>query len=233
VGGVSAQCAAGVVLIATPLMFNAGFALLGSRFDYPDILRRPTHEVLERFRAGGTSLILTWWMFALSAVLFAALAVLLALAVDDADRTVVVLGAVFGVLASLVQFLGLIRWPFLVPYLAEVAAESEPDSPRGQAVDVIFQSFNRYLGVAVGEHLGYAFTGVWSLLAGVALIDSVAVADWLGVVGIVIGPFFLLCSLEFVGRTGDSGWKLAEGLTPITYVAWSIWLIAIGIALLV
>ena len=110
------------------------------------MLRRPTHEVLERFRAGGSRLILIWWVFALSAVLFAPLAVLLAIAVDDADATVVILGAVIGVLASLVQFLGLIRWPFLVPYLARVAADAEPDSPRGEAIDVVFQAFNRYLG---------------------------------------------------------------------------------------
>ena len=86
-------------------------------------------------------------------------------------------------------------------------------------MDVVFQSFNRYLGVAVGEHLGYAFTGIWSILAGVALLDSTVVADWLGVIGVVLGPLFLLCSLEFVGRAEDSGWKLAETLTPITYVA--------------
>jgi len=161
---------AGVVLIAVPILFNAGFTMLAERFDYPDVLRRPTHEVLERFRAGGATLILIWWAFALSAVLFGALAVLLAIAVDDADPTVVILGAVVGVIASLVQFLGLIRWPFLVPYLARVAGDAEPDSPRGQAVDVVFQAFNRYLGVAVGEHLGYAFTGIWSILAGVALM---------------------------------------------------------------
>ena len=147
----SEQTVAGIVLITTPVLFSVGFTLLAQRFDYPDILRRPTHEVLERFRAGGTGLILIWWVFALSAVLFAALAVLLAVAVDDADRTVVILGLVFGVLASVVQFLGLIRWPFLVPYLARMAAEAGPDSPRGEAVDVVFQSFNRYLGVAVGE----------------------------------------------------------------------------------
>ena len=177
--------------------------------------------------------ILIWWAFALSAVLFAALAVLLAVAVDDADPTVVILGLVFGVLASVVQFLGLIRWPFLVPYLARVSAEAGPDSPRGEAVDVVFQAFNRYLGVAVGEHLGYAFTGIWSILAGVALLDSTAVAGWLGVIGLVLGPLFLLCSLEFVGRGEDSGWKVAETLTPITYVAWSIWLIVVGVAFLI
>jgi Domain of unknown function (DUF4386) len=229
---VSEQAVAGVVLVAVPILFNAGFTLLAQRFDYPDVLRRPTHEVLERFRAGGTNLILIWWLFALSAVLFSALAVLFAIAVDDADRTVVVLGAVIGVLASLVQFLGLIRWPFLVPYLARVAGEAEPDSPRGQAVDVVFQAFNRYLGVAVGEHLGYAFTGIWSILAGVALIDSTVAPDWLGVIGVVIGPLFVLCSLEFVGRFEESGWKLAGAVTPLAYIAWSIWLLAVGIALL-
>jgi hypothetical protein len=233
----SEQSLAGVVLIATPVLFNVGFTLLGQRFDYPDILRRPTPEVLERFRAGGKSLVLIWWAFALSAVLFAALTVLLAMAMvaedTDVDNTVLALGVVFGVLASAVQFLGLIRWTFLVPYLAQVSAEEPPDSPRAQAVDVVFQSFNRYLGVAVGEHLGYAFTGIWSILAGISLIDSAIVPDWLGAIGIASGPFFLLCSLEFVGRAEEDGWKLAAVLTPITYVVWSVWLLVVGVALLV
>jgi hypothetical protein len=47
---------AGIALIAMPVAFNVSFALLGARFDYPDILRRPTGEVLERFRQGGTTL---------------------------------------------------------------------------------------------------------------------------------------------------------------------------------
>ena len=46
--------AASVLLIALPIAFNAAFAGLALAFDYPDILRRPTGEVLERFRAGGS-----------------------------------------------------------------------------------------------------------------------------------------------------------------------------------
>ena len=38
---VSIEVAAGVLLIVAPLWFNTTFALLGKRFDYPDILRRP------------------------------------------------------------------------------------------------------------------------------------------------------------------------------------------------
>jgi len=67
------------------------------------------------------------------------------------------------------------------------SAASSPgggDSPTGQAVDVVFQSFNRYLGVGVGEHLGYALTGVWSIFAGAAIIGSTALPAWLIAVGI-------------------------------------------------
>src|SRR6185436_15395804 len=80
----SATTLTGLLLIAMPLAFNASFALLGMRFDYPDILRRPTDEVLARFREGGSSLVLLWWAFALTAVLFAPVVVLLSQAIADA-----------------------------------------------------------------------------------------------------------------------------------------------------
>jgi hypothetical protein len=136
------------------------------------------------------------------------------------------------VLAAVVQFLGVIRWPFLVPYLAREAEAAAPGSPRQEAVEIVFQSLNRYLGVAVGEHLGYAFTGAWSVLAGTALTQTDAVASWVGVPGIVVGACLLVCSLEFVGRNEPTGWKLAETLTPIAYVLWSIWLLVAGVALI-
>lgn len=86
---------------------------------------------------------------------------------------------------------------------------------------------------AVGEHLGYGLTGAWTTLTGVALIQPTAVPGWLGVLGLVIGPALMLCGLEFVGRREPTGWKPAEQLTPMAYIAWSLWLVAIGVALLV
>ena len=228
----SAVTVAGLLLIVVPLGFNAAFALLAGRFDYPHILRQPTSEVLAKFSAGGTPLVLTWWAFALTALLMVPLVVLLSRAVGNADPTLLAVATTTGVLAALVQFLGLVRWPFLVPYLARTAADPDASEARREAVDVVFQSFNRYLGVAVGEHLGYALTGAWTTLAGVAVTQTTAAPGWLGVLGIVIGPVLVLCSLEFVGRHEPTGWKLAERLTPIAYIAWSLWLIATGVALL-
>ena len=226
------QATAGVLLIALPIAFNAAFAALAATFDYPDILRRPTPEVLERFRAGGTRLKLLWWAFAMTAVALAPLAVLTSASLVGARSMVLILAATIGVLAALVQFLGLIRWSFLVPFLARVDAEPDASASRREAVDIVFQSFNRYLGVGVGEHLGYLLTGTWSVLVGVALTETTVAPHWLGIVGIVVGALLALCSFEFVGPFESSGWKLAAALTPVTYVAWSLWLAATGVALL-
>jgi hypothetical protein len=130
---------AGLLLIAVPLAFNAAYALFAARFDYPDILRRPTADVLANFRAGGTSLVLLWWAFALTALLMVPLVVLLSRAIDDADPTLLALTTTVGVLAALVQFLDLVRWPFLVPYLARADADLDATAARREAVDVVFR----------------------------------------------------------------------------------------------
>lgn len=222
---------AAALLVLLPIAFNVAFAALAATFDYPDVLRRPTHEVLELFRSRGRRLIVTWWAFALTAVALVPLAVLVSAAMPGSDATLRALAATLGVLAGVVQFLGLVRWPFLVPYLARISAED--GSPlRREVVDVVFQSFNRYLGVAVGEHLGYLLTGSWTALVGVLVVQSDAAPWWLGVVGVIVGALLAVCSLEFVGRDGDEGWIVAARATPFVYIAWSLWLVALGVALL-
>ena len=228
----SAATLAGLLLILVPIAFNVAFGMLAVRFEYPDVLRRPTAEVLAAFRNGGTRLVLTWWGFALTAVAMVPLVVVLSRALAGADATVRSLATTVGVLAAAVQFPGLVRWPFLVPYLAREAVDPAASEARREAVDVVFQAFNRYLGVAVGEHLGYALTGAWTLLVGVALIQTEAVPAWTGVPALVIGPLLMLCALEFVGGHEPRGWKVAERLTPPAYVAWSLWLVLTGVALL-
>ena len=219
----------GILLIVLPVAFNVAFAALAKAFDYPDVLRRPTSEILARFRAGGSRLVTLWWAFAMTALAFVPVAVLVSDVVDG-NAAVLRLAAAVGVLAGLVQLLGLLRWPFLVPYLAREDVDASP--ARREAVDIVFQAFHRYLGVAVGEHLGYLLTGAWSVLVGVALTQGSTAPAWLGAVGIAAGALLMMCSLEFVGRFEPAGWRLAGSLVPVVYVAWSLWLAGVGVALL-
>jgi hypothetical protein len=227
------QVLTGLLLLVLPVAYNGLYSLLARGFDYPDILRQPTGQVLDRFAAGGSRLVLIWWGFAMSAVLLAPAVVLVSATLADADPTVLALATAIGLLAALVQFLGLVRWPFAVPQLARLAADPAATPATRDAVDVIFQTLNRYLGVAVGEHLGYLFTGLWTALAGVALIQSDLLHPLFGIIGLVLAPLFVLSSLEFVGPFEPGGWKLAGTLVPFAYIGWSVWLLTLGIGLLI
>jgi Domain of unknown function (DUF4386) len=227
---VNVERAAGVVLIVAPLWFNATFALLGKRFDYPDILRRPTAEILERFRAGGSSMILLWWTFMLSGLLLIAGVVLLGQVLGFAG--VVPVAVTIGILAGLVQMLGLLRWVYAVPGLARAYADPTLTPEQREVQAAVFRTLHEYLGVGVGEHLGYLFTGIWSVLIGVGVIQGTALPTWLGWPGIVVGAGLIIGSAEFLGPNEERGWPLAGTAIPILYVAWSLWLLAMGVALI-
>jgi hypothetical protein len=227
------QNAAGVLLIILPLAFNLFFFLLARRFDYPNILRSPSADVLRRFKAGGVHLKLLWYGFVLTAVLLVPLAVLLGQVLGREGLAIVPTATVVGVLAAVVQFLGLARWPFLVPTLARKYDDPGSSEATREATVVVFESFHVYLGVAIGECLGYLFTGAWTVLVGVAMLQSPAFDAWLAWPGIAIGLALVAGSLEFVGPFEEKGWKLAGTIVPIAYIAWSLWLVISGVVLLI
>jgi hypothetical protein len=147
-----------------------------------------------------------------------------------------VLSIVVGAAAALVQGLGLVRWPFAVPELARRYLAA-PEGPDGDAtrrtVEVVFASLHRLLGVGIGEHFGYLFTGVWTLLVAGSILSTTLLPAWLGIVGLPIGIALLIGTLEFVGPNERYGWPLAGTVVPIAYIAWSVWLIGLGVFLLI
>jgi len=224
------EAVAGAFLIVAPIWFNATFLLLAKRFQYPDILRRPADEILERFHAGGSSLIVVWWMFMLSGLLLIPAGVLLGQALGFTG--IVPLAVTVGVLAGLVQMLGLLRWVYLVPSLARLNADPALEDGQREANVAVFRAMNQYLGIGVGEHLGYLFTGIWSILIGIAIIGRDLIPTWMGWVGVVVGAGVIIGSLEFLGPNEEQGWKLAGAAIPILYIVWSLWLLALGVALI-
>ena len=225
----STETWAAIFLVVSPLWFNVTFALLAKRFDYPGVLREPAGTILERFRAGGDGLVWLWWAFAASGLLLVPTVLLLA-ATATVGGALVVVATVIGVIAALVQLLGLLRWSYLVPWLARVHGAASTPQERA-TLEITFEAFQRFLGVGVGEHLGYLFTGLWTSLIGLAIALDGVVPAWLGWVGVVVGLGLVLGSTEFLGSNEERGWKLAGDAVPILYIVWSLWLVVLGITL--
>ena len=216
----------GLLLVVVPIAFNATFFLLQRAFEYPDILHKPTDYVLRRFNEGGAPLRGLWYAFAFSAVLFTPVPVLVHQIFQPDAPWFLVVGTTIGVLAGVVQFLGLMRWPFLVPSLADIYTQPESTQATRDSVVVVFQAFHRYAGVAIGEHLGYIFTSIWTILVCIAIVQTDVVNPLLGWLGLVPAVGVL------VGVFEETGFKAAGVINAISYILWSVWLIAFGISLL-
>jgi uncharacterized protein DUF4386 len=219
---------AGLLLILVPVAFTVCFTLLQMQFEYPDILRQPIADVLTKFQAGGTGLIAIWYALTLTAVLFIPVVVLLHYVLAAQERSAALwVATVFGVVAGLAQTLGFLRWPFLVPHLAQAYLEPGASEAQRAAAALVFDAFHRYAGMAVGEHLGYLSTSVWTFLIALLMLRSPLFGRWLGLSGMVLAFGVATGLLE------PAGWELAGTINALSYLAWALWLIVVGVVLLV
>ncbi|MFZ4575621.1 MAG: DUF4386 domain-containing protein [Phycisphaerales bacterium] len=217
----AASNAAGVLLIAVPAGFMVCFTALQSRFDYPDVLRKPAAEVLTLFAERSGALLPLWYAMFASAVLFIPLSVAVA-ALSRENRALSRCLAISGVLAGLVQAIGLSRWVFVVPALA--ARYVGPATPGERAsIETAFEVLNNLVGVGIGEHLGYFFTVTWTLLLAWGMRRT--------------RPLFALAggisaSAIGAGLLEPFGVPVVGAVNAIGYTAWSIWLVVLGVLLL-
>lgn len=214
--------ATGVLMIAVPALFTLCFTALQMKFDYPDILRRPADEVLSRFHSDRATLLPLWYGMFASAALF------VVLAVRTATRPGSSAGLrpgllVAGVLAGLVQAIGLARWVFAVPALATAYAAENSTPEKRAAIEVAMETLNAILGVGIGEHLGYACTAAWTGLLAHSIrlttprLALIGAACAFGIAAGMLEPF---------------GIPTAGAVNAIAYSAWSVWLIVIGVLML-
>jgi hypothetical protein len=200
-----------VGIAAVPVIFTVAFSLLGSRFDYPNILRAPSADILVRFAGSESTLLPLWWSMLASALLFIPVSFGISRQSGASE-----LAGIFGALAGIVQALGLSRWLFIVPALAH----QYQDSPATRAQTVqLFEIFHQWLGVGIGEWFGYLFTGLWTLMIVHALWDKARV---LAIIGLVSGLGILVGLLEVFNLPA------AGTANAIAYLVWSLWLIALA-----
>jgi hypothetical protein len=208
------------LLFAAAILANLGFTALGSSFNYPDVLDEPAGDVLASFRdqQGAVS---TWFsVLALSAALFAPIAIGVGrLAPTRAMRV----AARVGIAAAVVQVVGLLRWPLLVPGYASDAASG--DAAVAAAARDSFSTASDILGTAIGETLGYLLTATWTVLVIVALGRRFA-GRWFRVLGVVSA------ALVGVGVLSPLGLPVVDMANFAGYVLWSVWLIAFGVVIL-
>lgn len=110
----------------------------------------------------------------------------LAAELKDEDTGLHKVATVFGIVAGLAQTIGFLRWPFLVPFLSEAYLAPGASEAQQAAAAMVFEAFHRYAGMAVGEHLGYLSTSMWTFLVALLMLRSQRFGRWLGLSGMAL-----------------------------------------------
>jgi hypothetical protein len=209
------------LMLAAALLANVAFAGLGSVFDYPDVLTQPADDVLARFRASQSAVVAGFLALALGAAMLAPVAIGVGrLTESRAMRWAVPVG----VAAAVVQVVGLLRWPLLVPGWAATAGGDDPTA--AAAARDAFVTANRVLGGLVGETGGYLLTAGWTVLV-LAALGTAFTGRWFVVLGAVSA------ALVVAGVLTPLGLPLVDTANFVGYILWSLWLVAFAGVLVV
>jgi hypothetical protein len=218
---------AGAMLLAQFAIFMVAFLTLGSAIDWPASLDKPAGEVLPLIRDQRAAVALGYTSYFISAMLLIPIALLLRQIMRGAgDAPGGGLGGVaagFGAIAGFAKLLGIGRWLFMMPALADSYAVAGPSAR--QSLELIYAAFNNYAG-GVGENLGVAlFGGLWTAGVAVAILRSGILPRWLGYFG-AAAALTVLAPLAEVYGVGVGPMLIVSG------IIWQLWMIALGGTLL-
>jgi hypothetical protein len=209
---------AAAAMTTASLLAIAGFTALGSVFEYPQILQEPTADILAAYRDHQGAITAWFLVLALSAGLLAPVGLLLGgLAGGRRGRWI----AVTGVAAAVVQVIGLSRWVLLIPGVSDDALVPTRTAEAYRT----FEALHFWLGTIVGETVGYALTATFTVLVAGAVTATLGAPRWLGGLGLVAA------ALIATGVLVPLGVELAELTNFAGYVAWCLWLLALGAVL--
>lgn len=216
----------GYLLLAASISLLISYTILTIVFEYPDVLRQDTAVVLTKFHAGGSSLICIWFAFAITGIPLIPAYILLGQKLER-TATWIRVATNIGLVGLIVQMIGLLRWTFVVPILADTFVHAADNATQASAV-MSFKIMHQFAGVLLGEHMGQLFTIAWTVLISAAFYKMQQFPKWIPISGCLSAGIYLLAQAELFA-TVISGFPVWEMAGFIGSTLWLIWLLIVGI----
>lgn len=219
----------GALLLTAAIALLIPYTALTSIFEYPVILRQDTATILTRFHEGGNTLIWTWFAFAITGVPLIPAYIMLGQKLES-KVPFMRIATTIGVTGLIVQMIGLLRWTFVVPVLADTFMNATDAATKASAI-VAFKTIHQFAGVLLGEHLGQLFTIAWTVMLSVAIYKLKLMPKWVSWFGGIASFIYLLAQAELFATVmpGFPVWGMA-GFVGSTL--WLVWLMIVGAKLM-
>ena len=218
----------GGLFIAGAIALFIPYTMLSLIFEYPDILRQDTAIILTKFHEGGSRLIWTWFAFAITGIPLLPAYILLGQKLES-QAPLMRTATTIGVIGLVVQMVGLLRWTFVVPVLADTFT-SATDEPTKAAAMMAFKTIHQFGGVILGEYLGQLFTIAWTVMVTLSFAKLKLFPKWVNGLGLVSSLIYLLAQAELFA-TVMPGFPVWEMAGFIGSTLWLVWLVVLGIKL--
>ncbi len=211
----------GVLLILEPVLMVPTFLVLSSSISWPASLDEPASVNLPLMVEQRGAVVVGYGAYLAYSLLILPLSILLYYVLKERDSSspLLAVAAAVGVVSALARALGIVRWLFLMPFLAEIYLNPNSGAATREAVEVAYVAFNEYAG-GVGELLGVSLTGaLWVGLVSVAILRSARFPKWLGILGLIVAALLLPGVLSVVGI--DVGTLFAT-VGVLSFLAWML-----------
>ncbi len=215
----------GFLLIIGALGVLIPYIILTMIFDYPDILRAETGVVLTKFHEGGNTLIWTWWAFAILGLPLLVAYTLLGQKLEN-KLSFMRWATAIGIIGLVVQMIGLLRWTFVVPILANNFVTSNEMTQ--EASKVGFQIIHQYGGVILGEHIGQIFTIIWTIMMSYAFAKLNLFSKWIIGLGYISSFIYLLAQTELFATVMPQ-FPVVDIAGFLGSTLWIVWLLVVGV----
>ena len=217
--------AIGYLLIAGAVDVLLPYIILTLIFDYPGILREESSTILIRFHQGGSSLIFTWFAFAILGLPLLVAYSLIGQVVN-VKKPQLKWATTIGVISVIVQIIALLRWVFVVPVLATEYVNTSSSSKQ-EAIETSFKLIHQFAGVLLGEHIGQLFTIIWTIVISAALYRLKLIPKWLSWWGFIASFIYFLAQAELLA-TVIPGFPVIGIAGFLGSTLWLLWIILAG-----
>lgn len=212
-----------LLLVLEFVLFFVPVVVLGAAIDWPASLDEPASVNLPLIVEQRGAVILGYGIYLLYSVLILPLAFLLYFVLKERDSSspLLAIAVGFGVISALARSLGIVRWLFMMPVLAEIYLDPATNDATRQTISVIYDAFNSYAG-GIGEILGVGVFGAALFgLVSLAMIRSGNFPSWIGYAGLVVAALLAAGFLEVFGL--DVG-----PFITISVTALQLWMLALA-----
>ena len=210
----------GTLLVAGAMALLIPYTVLTIIFEYPVILRQDTGTILTKFYEGGNTLVWTWFAFAVTGLPLIPAYIMIGQKLEH-KAPLVRTATTIGVIGLIVQMIGLLRWTFVVPVLADTFVHATGEATKAAAI-VSFKTIHQFGGVILGEHMGQLFTIAWTVMISIAFAKLKLVPKWVTVLGITGSVIYLLAQAELFATVikGLPVWGPAGFIGSTLWLAW-------------